>query len=131
VDIEKTIEFILASEARLQARFEASEERAAAEAERTKVAAAEAERAKAGAARAEAAAVRAEAEMAAIRETLQQTAFIQQEQARILVRIEKNVEEISQAHKDLALAQQHTDATLKAFIESLRHGKNGSNGGKP
>jgi hypothetical protein len=120
VDVEKTIEFILASEARLQARFEASEERAEAEAKRSKAAAA----------RAEAAAALAETEMAAIRETLQQTTFIQQEQARILVRIEKNVEEISQAQKELALAQQHTDATLKAFIESLRHRENGSNGGK-
>ena len=107
MDVEKTIEFILASEARLQARFEAWEERAEAETKRTK------------------------AEMAEIRETLQQTMFIQQEQARILVRIEKNVEEISQAHKELAAAQKDTEATLKAFIESLRHGKNGSNGGKP
>jgi hypothetical protein len=106
VDVEKTIEFILASEARLQARFEAGEEQAKAYVER-----------------ATAAAARAEAEMAEIRQTLQQTAFIQQEQARILVRIEKNVE-------DLAVAQQRTEAMLSALIESLRHGKNGSNGGK-
>jgi hypothetical protein len=113
VDVEKTIEFILASEARLQARFEAWEERAEAEAKSAKAAAA-----------------RAETQISEIRETLQQTTFIQQEQARILVRIEKNIEEISQAHKDLAAAQKDTEATLKVFIESLRHGKNGSNGGK-
>jgi hypothetical protein len=106
MDIEKTVEFILASEARLQARFEAGEERA------------------------EAYAARATAEMAEIRQTLQQTAFIQQEQARILVRVEKNVEDLSQVHKDLAAAQKDTEASLKAFIDSLRRGSNGHNGGK-
>lgn len=106
MDVEKTIEFILATEARLQARFDAWEERAEAEAKK-----------------AEANTARVEAEMAEIRQTLQQTAFIQQEQARILVRIEKNVE-------DLTVAQHRTEATLNAFIESLGRGKNGSNGGK-
>jgi predicted transcriptional regulator len=106
MDVEKTIEFILASEARLQARFEAGEEQT-----RAYVA-------------------RPNAEMAEIRQTRQQTAFIQQGQARILVRIEKNIEEISQAQKDLAAAQQFIDANLKAFIDSLRRGSNGSNGGK-
>jgi len=69
--------------------------------------------------------------MSEIRQPLQQTAFIQQEQARILVRIEKNVEDLSQAQKDLAAAQKDTDAALKAFIDSLRRGGNGSNGGRP
>ena len=90
-----------------------------------------AERAEAEAERAKAASARANAEMAEIRQTLQQTAFIQQEQARILVRIEKNVDELSEAQKNLTAAQERTEATLNAFIESLRHGRNGSNGGKP
>jgi DNA-binding ferritin-like protein (Dps family) len=106
MDVEKTIEFILASQARWQASFEAGEERAEAYAERAK------------------------SEMAEIRQTLQQTAFIQQEQARILVRIEKNVEDLTAAQKDFSAAQKVTDATLKAFIDSLRRGGNGSNGGK-
>lgn len=99
MDVEKTIEFLLENQARMQA---------AADAET----------------------VRVKGEMDAIRQTLQETAFIQLEQARILVRIESNVAELSVAQKELAGSQQVTETKLQALIEALRRGSNGSNGNK-
>jgi hypothetical protein len=92
MDVEKTIEFILESQARLQALFEAHVGQANKEATQTKK------------------------QMAEIRQILRETAFVQQEQGRVLAQ--------------LAAAQKGTEAELKAFIKSLRHGTNGSNGKK-
>ena len=36
--------------------------------------------------------------------------------------------ELTQAQKELAQAQRSTERTLKAFIDSMRHGRNGRNG---
>jgi hypothetical protein len=54
----------------------------------------------------------------------------------VLARTEKKLKEIVQIQKrnDVAIAelrhaQKDTDKSLKAFIDSLKHGRNGRNGG--
>ncbi len=120
MDVEKTIEFLLENQARLQAMFEAESEQAKEDNKRTKE------------------------DMDGIRQILQETALIQREQARILVRLESQTgqhkEEIADIHKnlqettrrlaELSAAQQVTETKLQALIESLRHGANG-HGAKP
>jgi hypothetical protein len=122
MDVDKTIEFLLENQARLQAMFEADKERAKEDSDRAK----EDSR-------------RAKEEMAAIRQILQETTLIQKEQARILVRIEsqtdrhkeeiagiqENLQVTTQRLAQLTATQQVTETKLQAFIDSLRHGRNG------
>ena len=44
-------------------------------------------------------------------------------------RTDAKVTEVTQNLRDLARAQKATERSLKAFIDSLRHGRNGRNGG--
>jgi hypothetical protein len=113
MDVEKAIEFILQSQARMQAAAEAEAVRAKEESVRVKE----------ETARGNERAAQSEKEIAAIRQILQETAFIQQEQARILVRLETNL-------TNLTAAQQVTETKLQAFIDSLGRGTNGGNGKK-
>ena len=39
--------------------------------------------------------------------------------------LRQDLKEISQSHKELAAAQKATDRSLKAFIDSMRSGRNG------
>src|SRR5262245_53060326 len=86
---------------------------------------------------------RAEAEMAAMRAKtteyrreihtiLLQTAKVQQEQGRILVRLEKAQErtekhlgDLAQAQRELAESQQTTEKKLQGLIDALSRGSNG------
>lgn len=106
MDVEKTIEFLLENQARLQAMFEAEKDRVKEEAGRAKE------------------------EMAAIRQILQETTLIQREQARILVRIESQTERHKEEITDIRQILADLAGKLQALIESLRHGANGS-GAKP
>ncbi len=42
--------------------------------------------------------------------------------------IAQSQKEIAQSHRELAQAQKATERSLKAFIDSMRHGRNGNNG---
>ena len=43
----------------------------------------------------------------------------------MLVKVDTKVAELAESLKQLAAAQKETDRTLKAFIKSLRNGRNG------
>jgi hypothetical protein len=117
MDVERTMEFILKSQARAEARME----------------------------RAEARVERAEARMEKVDRRIDAISKLVQQGMRMLVRNETRMDELIQAQKrtDVALAglarrmdagfaeltqtQKATEKSLKAFIDSLRHGRNGRN----
>jgi len=43
-------------------------------------------------------------------------------------RTDSRLSELAQAQKELVQAQRATERTLKSFIDSMRHGRNGRNG---
>lgn len=94
MDIERTIQFILRSQAKAEAR------QAKAEAYVTAME------------------KRLDRRMNAITKLLQQG-------MRMLVKTDIKLGELAEAQKELAEAQKSTDRSLKAFINSLRNGRNG------
>jgi hypothetical protein len=134
MDIERAIQFILENDAKLQAKLDAHVDASKADIaylrERQERADRERERADREHERADRERERADRELAAIREILLETTTIQQEQGRILVRIESTVAKLGAAQVELTVAQQITETKLQAFIDSLRSSGNGhSNGG--
>ena len=109
MDVEKTIEFLLENQVRLQAMFEAEKDHVKEESGRAKE--------EAG---------RVKEEMSAIRQILQEITLIQREQARILVRIESQAERHKEEIADIRQILADLAGKLQALIESLRHGANGS-----
>ena len=109
MDIEKTIEFILAQQASAEERHAKADEQLAAM------------RAQMAAMREQMAADEAKAnqELAAIRTILAETAQIQRAQARTLVTLENGMTR-------LTAAQEITEQKLQSFIDSLRRGRNGN-----
>ena len=101
VDIEGTIQFILESQARAEIRMEKYETRV--DAHETRVDAME---------------KRLDRRMDAITKLLQQG-------MRLLIQTDTKLKELTRTQKELAQAQKETDRSLKAFINSLRHGRNG------
>jgi seryl-tRNA synthetase len=87
VDVERTIQSILRTQARSEARVDALEKRL-------------------------------DRRMDAITKLLHQG-------MRMLVKVDTKVAELAESLKQLAAAQKETDRTLKAFIKSLRNGRNG------
>src|SRR5437879_8824701 len=109
MDIEKTIEFILAQQASAEERHAKADEQLAAM------------RAQMAAMREQMAADEAKAnqELAAIRTILAETAQIQRAQARTPVTLENGMTR-------LTAAQEITEQKLQSFIDSLRRGRNGN-----
>jgi len=131
MDVERTMEFILKSQARAETRME-----------------------KLGT-RIQNAEIRANARMDRIDRRLDATSKLIQHGMRMLVKVETKLDELSEAqkrttvavaelarsqaelarsqaelarsHAQLAQAQKATEKSLKAFIDSLRHGRNGKN----
>ena len=101
VDIERTMQFILDSQARAEARMEKSEARM--EKSDGRVAAME---------------KRLDRRMDAITKLLQQG-------MRMLAKTDTRLAELAQAQAELAQAQKQTDRSLKALINGLRQGRNG------
>jgi chromosome segregation ATPase len=136
MDVERTMEFILRSQARAETRMEKLESRI------------------------QNSEIRANARMDRIDRRLEGTSKLIQHGMRMLVKIETKLDEVSQAqkrtdvalaelaksqtelakshtelaqahtelaksHAELAQAQKATEKSLKAFIDSLRHGRNG------
>ena len=124
MDVERTMEFILKSQARAETRME-----------------------KLGT-RIQNAEIRANARMDRIDRRLDATSKLIQHGMRMLVKVETKLDELSEAqkrttvavaelarsqaelarsHAQLAQAQKATEKSLKAFIDSLRHGRNAKN----
>jgi len=124
MDVERTMEFILKSQARAETRME-----------------------KLGT-RIQNAEIRANARMDRIDRRLDATSKLIQHGMRMLVKVETKLDELSEAqkrttvavaelarsqaelarsHAQLSQAQKATEKSLKAFIDSLRHGRNGKN----
>src|SRR5438552_2826949 len=87
VDVERTIQSILQTQAKAEARVDATERRL-------------------------------DRRMDAITKLLQQG-------MRMLVKTDNRLAELAKSQKQLADAQKATDRSLKAFIDSLRNGRNG------
>lgn len=101
MNIEKTMEFILKSQARAEIRME-----------------------------------KAEARMDKTEKRMDGIAKLVKQGMRTLVKVDRGLAELVQAQKrtethlsELSQAQKATEKSLKAFIDSLKHGRNGRNGG--
>jgi hypothetical protein len=101
MDVERTMQFILASQARGEVRMD----------------------------RAEARMKKADARTAAMEKRFDKrmdgVAKLMQQGMRMLAKTDGTLAELAVEVKQLAQAQKETDRTLKAFINSLRNGRNG------
>jgi len=112
VDVERTIQFILKSQANAEIRMDKAErERKRAEA-----------RAKA---RVDAMEVRLDKRTGAITKLLQHGMRMLVKTDTKLAELAESQKELAETQKELAEAQKATDRALKAFINSLRNGRNG------
>jgi hypothetical protein len=111
VNIERTIEFILQSQAKAEARADRHEARIAKQ--EARIAKEE---------------LRAQERERKLDRRMDAIAKLIQQGTKAISRTQIHLDEISQAHKELAQAQAATERTLKAFIASSRNGKNGRSG---
>jgi hypothetical protein len=107
MDVERTMEFILKSQARAEVRMEKAEIRMD----------------------------KAEVRMDKLDKRMDGIAKLIQQGMRTLVKVDRSLAELVQAQKrtdvhisELSQAQKATEKSLKAFIDSLKHGRNGRNG---
>ena len=107
MNVERTMEFILESQAKAEAR---------------------ADRADARAARADARADKADARMDRLDKQLKATADLVREGMKIVGAFAKDRRELRQELQKLSKAQARTEAELQRYLKSLRNGHGGSNG---
>ena len=118
MNIEDTMQFIMESQSRAEARANRADARM--------------DRAEARMDRAEARMDRAEARSSAMEKRfdkrIDSIASLVKQGMKMLVVIEGRVDEVAIVQKELATSQKETDRELKALIKSLRNGRNGRNG---
>lgn len=111
MDVEKTIEFILAQEARAEGQMAAIRaQQAKAEGQMAAIRAQQ---------------VKAESQMAAIRKLIQAGMRMIVKQNDSIKEVRESLKEVKEDLRELAKAQKVTEIKLQTFIDSLRRGGNG------